>query len=252
MTSVGTPCSPLEAALVGRLIERPPTSARLPVGALTREGVPDTELPEVSQFSTSELGDGPRLRPGHRLPRGPSGVDLPRACPPPGSAHRARPGPAARRGPGRRPPARVRRTATRSLRWATAPAVRSDVMPETPASCRDTPTGRRSRPAATAPTSCSWPSWSTGVEAALRANVAGRALEHAPGSVARAAERRAARSADVIPRNCYPVTVAVWSVCRRDAPLETPRAAARVGTPRVAQKASSPAVTSSMMGTMSS
>jgi len=27
----------------------------------------------------------------------------------------------------------------------TAPAVRSDVMPETPASCRDTSTGRRSR-----------------------------------------------------------------------------------------------------------
>ena len=88
-------------------------------------------------------------------------------------------------------------------------------------------------------------------EAATRANVAGRALEHAPGSVARASERRAARSADVISQNCYPVTVAVWSVCR-DAPLETPRAAARVGTPRVAQKASSPAVTSSMMGTMSS
>ena len=37
MTSVGTLRSPLEAALVGRLIERPPTSARLPVGALTRE-----------------------------------------------------------------------------------------------------------------------------------------------------------------------------------------------------------------------
>jgi hypothetical protein len=37
MTSVGTPRAPLEAALVSRLIERPPTSARLPVGALTRE-----------------------------------------------------------------------------------------------------------------------------------------------------------------------------------------------------------------------
>ena len=61
----------------------------------------------------------------------------------------------------------------------------------------------------------------------------------------------AARSINVIPHDCYPVTAAVWSVCR-DAPLETPRAAARVGTPRTAQKASSPAVTSSMMCTMSS
>src|SRR3712207_3120099 len=37
MTSAGLVRSPLEAELVGRLLERPPTSARLPVGALTRE-----------------------------------------------------------------------------------------------------------------------------------------------------------------------------------------------------------------------
>ena len=36
MTSAGSLCTPIEAALVGRLLERPPSSARLPVGALTR------------------------------------------------------------------------------------------------------------------------------------------------------------------------------------------------------------------------
>ncbi|SHN54704.1 protein of unknown function [Geodermatophilus obscurus] len=37
MTSAGALRSPLEAELVGRLLERPPTSARLPVGLLTRQ-----------------------------------------------------------------------------------------------------------------------------------------------------------------------------------------------------------------------
>ncbi|WP_091150773.1 HNH endonuclease signature motif containing protein [Geodermatophilus africanus] len=36
MTSAGSLRTPIEAALVGRLLERPPTTARLPVGALTR------------------------------------------------------------------------------------------------------------------------------------------------------------------------------------------------------------------------
>ncbi|SHN69330.1 protein of unknown function [Geodermatophilus obscurus] len=38
MTSAGALRSPLEAELVGRLLDRPPTTARLPVGLLTREG----------------------------------------------------------------------------------------------------------------------------------------------------------------------------------------------------------------------
>src|SRR3712207_682928 len=38
MTSAGPVRSPLEAALVGRLLQRPPTSARLPVRLLSREG----------------------------------------------------------------------------------------------------------------------------------------------------------------------------------------------------------------------
>ncbi len=37
MRSAGPARTPLEAELVGRLLERPPTSARLPVGLLTRE-----------------------------------------------------------------------------------------------------------------------------------------------------------------------------------------------------------------------
>ncbi|SDY76978.1 protein of unknown function [Geodermatophilus africanus] len=37
MTSAGALCTPIEAALVGRLLDRPPTTARLPVGALTRD-----------------------------------------------------------------------------------------------------------------------------------------------------------------------------------------------------------------------
>src|ERR671911_1789841 len=37
MTSAGPVRSPLEAELVGRLLERPPTSARLPVGLLSRK-----------------------------------------------------------------------------------------------------------------------------------------------------------------------------------------------------------------------
>ena len=37
MTAADPGRSPLEAVLVGRLLERPPTSARLPVGLLTRE-----------------------------------------------------------------------------------------------------------------------------------------------------------------------------------------------------------------------
>jgi hypothetical protein len=36
MTSAGSLRSPIEAALVVRLLERPPSSARLPVGVLTR------------------------------------------------------------------------------------------------------------------------------------------------------------------------------------------------------------------------
>src|SRR3712207_2240255 len=36
MTSAGSLRTPIEAALVGRLLERPPASARLPVGVLTR------------------------------------------------------------------------------------------------------------------------------------------------------------------------------------------------------------------------
>jgi hypothetical protein len=37
MTSAGSLRTPIEAALVGRLLEQPPSSARLPVGVLTRE-----------------------------------------------------------------------------------------------------------------------------------------------------------------------------------------------------------------------
>jgi hypothetical protein len=37
MTSAGSLRTPIEAALVGWLLDRPPTTARLPVGALTRE-----------------------------------------------------------------------------------------------------------------------------------------------------------------------------------------------------------------------
>ena len=37
MSSVGPVRSPLEAELVGRLLERRPTSVRLPVGLLTRQ-----------------------------------------------------------------------------------------------------------------------------------------------------------------------------------------------------------------------
>ena len=36
MTSAGSLRTPIEAALVGRLLERPPSSSRLPVGVLTR------------------------------------------------------------------------------------------------------------------------------------------------------------------------------------------------------------------------
>ena len=36
MTSAGSLRTPFEAALVGRLLERPPTTARLPVGVLTQ------------------------------------------------------------------------------------------------------------------------------------------------------------------------------------------------------------------------
>src|SRR3954454_24355882 len=36
MTSAGSLRTPVEAVLVGRLLQRPPSSARLPVGALTR------------------------------------------------------------------------------------------------------------------------------------------------------------------------------------------------------------------------
>ena len=37
MTSAGAVRTPIEAELVGRLLGRPPSSARLPVGALTRQ-----------------------------------------------------------------------------------------------------------------------------------------------------------------------------------------------------------------------
>ena len=36
MTSAGSLRSPIEAALVGRLLDRPPANARLPVGVRTR------------------------------------------------------------------------------------------------------------------------------------------------------------------------------------------------------------------------
>jgi hypothetical protein len=200
MTSVGTLRSPLEAALVGRLIERPPTSARLPVGALTREEkaaelvrlqvrkamdtayeaelvmgladdtpdaldpppdhpgaeraswAPDTELPGVSQFSTPELAmvlDCGRSTASHLAHRAWTyRQSLPatwaalteRALHEPRAEVLADVLPLAYDGP------------LRGLcDGTTAPAVRWDVMPETPESCRDTPTGRRSRPAATAP-----------------------------------------------------------------------------------------------------
>ena len=37
MTSAGSVRTPIEAALVGRLLDRPPASARVPVDALTRQ-----------------------------------------------------------------------------------------------------------------------------------------------------------------------------------------------------------------------
>ena len=51
MTSAGALRTPIEAALVGRLLDRPPTSARLPVGVLTR-----TENPMICTQKLENAG----------------------------------------------------------------------------------------------------------------------------------------------------------------------------------------------------
>jgi hypothetical protein len=63
MAAAGALRTPIEAALVGRLLERPPTAARLPVGALTREEEA-TELQRVQAHKAVDAAYEAELVPG--------------------------------------------------------------------------------------------------------------------------------------------------------------------------------------------
>jgi hypothetical protein len=63
MTSVGSLRSPFEGALVVRLLERPPSSARLPVGVLTR-AEKAAELPRLQARKAMDAAYEAELVPG--------------------------------------------------------------------------------------------------------------------------------------------------------------------------------------------